>query len=146
MLEPDQIQKMLNEIPLFAGCSPEALAGIAGVAVERDFKKGDVVYETGAEALDTYVLVRGLVSFETKTGVGLLNVQTLMKRYMIFGWAALVPEHPRRLGSAKCLEDSKILSFNGDAVLDVLGRQPEAGFLVMKRLCSLIASTFIDKR
>ncbi len=145
MLATDDIQHMLNEIPLFAGSSPEALSEIARIAEERDCRKGQVVYEDGSEALETYVLVKGMVSFTTSHGTGHLNVQSLMKRHMIFGWAALVPEHPRRLGSAKCLEDSKLLVINGDALLDILGRHPKSGFLVMKRLCSLIASTFVEK-
>ena len=138
MLKFDEIQTVLNETPLFAGCDAQTLASIAKIAVERDCLKGDVIYETGGEALETFVLVRGLVSFTTRTGVGLLNVQSVMKRHMIFGWAALVPEHPHRLGSAKCLEDSKVLVLNGDELLEILGRQPQSGFLVMKRLCSLI--------
>jgi CRP-like cAMP-binding protein len=146
MLELYQIQNMLNEIPLFAGCSEETLAGIAKIAKERDCKKGEIIYEAGSEALDMFVLWGGLVHFTTNTGVGILNVQTVMKRHMIFGWVAMVPEHPRRLGTATCLEDSKLLSINGDALMDVLGRHPQSGFLVMKRLCSLIASTLIDKR
>lgn len=146
MLELAQIQGMLHEIPLFAGCAPETLAAIAKIAKERDYKKGDTIYEAGSEALEMYILVRGLVSFTTRTGVGHLNVQTVMKRHMIFGWAALVPEHPCRLGSAKCLDDSKVLLINGDALMDILDRQPQSGHLIMKRLCSLIASTFIEKR
>ncbi|MEQ1713847.1 MAG: cyclic nucleotide-binding domain-containing protein [Hyphomicrobium sp.] len=145
MLDQVQIKEMLNEIPLFAGCSPEALAGIARIVVERDGKRGESIYEAGDQALDMYVLVKGLVSFTTKSGVGHLHVETLMKRHMIFGWAALVPEHPKRLGNAKCLENCKLLSINGDALLEVLGRHPQSGFVVMTRLCSMIASTFIEK-
>lgn len=146
MLDRDAIRVILNETPLFAGCSADTLAAVAAIAVERDVKRGDVVYETGSEAVDMFVLVRGMVSFTTDSGVGSLYVETLMKRHMVFGWAALVPEHPRRLGSAKCLEDSKLLVINGDALLDVLAAHPQSGFVVMKRLCSMIASTFIEKR
>ncbi len=146
MLSPDEIQAMLNDIPLFAGCSKETLAAIAKFASERDYKKGEEVYDSGEQALDMYVLVNGLVSFKTATGVGHLHVETLMKRHMIFGWASLVPEHPRRLGSATCMDNSKILAINGDEVMQALEQDPKSGFLVMKRLCSMIASTFIEKR
>jgi len=145
MLELAQIQDILNEIPLFAGSSPECLREIASIARERNCAKGTIIYASGTEALDMFVLLRGLVSFTTETGVGLLNVQTVMKRHMIFGWASLVPEHPRRIGTAECLEECTILSINGDALLDILSRHPQAGFVIMKRLCSLIARTFVDK-
>ena len=147
MLELTKIQNILNTTPLFSGCSEETLAAIAEITRERDYIQGDVIYEAGDEARDMFVLVRGLVDFTTaKGGGGLLNVQSVMKNYMIFGWAAVVPEHPHRIGTAKCLDDSHLLSINGDALLSLLGQQPQSGFIVMKRLCSLIASTFIEKR
>lgn len=144
MLTSDQIQAMLNDIPLFAGCSVETLAALAKIAHERDCEKGEVIYEQGDQALEMFILVNGLVSFKTATGVGHLHVETLMKRHMIFGWAALVPEHPCRLGSAKCMDNSKVLTINGDAAMEILERDPKSGFMVMKRLCTMIASTFID--
>lgn len=145
MFSKDEIQEMLNEIPLFAGCSRKTLAVIADSAVERDYARGETVYEAGGEAIDMYILVKGLVSFKTGEREGHMYIETLMKRHMIFGWASLIPEHPRRLGSATCLDDTKLLSINGDAVMEALARDPQSGFLVMKRLCSMIASTFIDK-
>jgi len=145
MFTHDQLRAMLNEIPLFAGCSEETLAGLAKIAHERDCDKGEVIYEAGDQALEMFILVNGLVSFKTATGVGHLHVETLMKRHMIFGWAALVPEHPRRLGSATCMDSSKVLTINGDAAMEILEQDPKSGFIVMKRLCSMIASTFIGK-
>ena len=164
MLDRRQISHLLNEIPLFAGCSDDVLEKLAAAATERDLAKGEVIYEAGEQALDMYVLapllhrppvdpldrdhsvlLHGLVSFKTASGVGHLHVETLMKRHMIFGWAALVPEHPRRLGSATCMETSTVLVMNGDRIMEILTEHPKAGFLVMKRLCSMIASTFIEK-
>lgn len=145
MLTADQKRDMLHEIPLFAGCSSETLQGIANIAKEQDCGNGEVIYESGSEAVDMYVLLRGLVSFKTAHGTGHLHVETIMKRHMIFGWAALIPEHPRRLGTATCLEDCKLLVINGDLVMEHLAKDPQSGFLVMKRLSSMIASTFIEK-
>jgi len=145
MFTADQIKTMLNDIPLFSGSSDSTLAALAAVAQERDCEKGHVIYEPGEQALEMFVLVNGLVSFKTATGTGHLHVETLMKRHMIFGWAALVPEHPKRLGSAKCMDNSKLLAINGDAAMEILEADPKSGFLVMKRLCSMIANTFIEK-
>lgn len=143
------IRDILNDIPLFAGCSGETLDRIAAISGERHVAKGALIYAEGDQAPEMFVLVKGLVSFTTPggagAGVGLLHVETLMKRYMIFGWAALVPEHPRRLGSARCLEDSELIAINGDDLLEILERDPASGLRVMTRLCSMIASTFIRK-
>ncbi len=146
MENTEEIRRMLNETPLFSGCASATLGAIAELAEKRQAHEGEVIYEAGSEAGDVFVLVKGLVRFKTETSVGHLYNETLMKRYMIFGWAALIPDHPRRLGSATCLEDSELLSMNGDKLLEVLANDPQSGFAVMKRLCSMIAATFIDKR
>ena len=145
MLTAEQIKGILGDIALFKGCSEPTLAQIAMIATEIDCEKGQVIYETGDEAADVYVLVNGIVTFINKSGLEFLNVQRVMQKSMIFGWVPLVPEHPRRLGSAQCLENSKILSINGDKLLAILANDTQSGFLVMKSLCSLIASTFVAK-
>ena len=145
MLKTEELKDMLGRIPLFKGCSDQTLKDIALNACEIDFEKGQIIYEPGEVAANIYVLVNGLVSFINKTGQGFLNVQRVMETSMIFGWVALVPEHPHRLGRAQCMENSKILSINGDLLLGILEKDPKSGFLVMKRLCSLIASTFVEK-
>ena len=145
MLNTEHVKEMLGHIPLFQGCNDHTLGEIAAIATEIDYEKGQVIYETGDDAANVYVLVNGIVTFINKSGVGFLNVQQIMERSMIFGWVAMVPEHPHRIGSAQCLENSKIFSINGDALLGILERDTHSGFLVMKRLCSLIANTFVPK-
>ncbi len=145
MLKTEQVKDMLGHIPLFKGCADHTLAAIALNATEIDYQKGEIIYATGDKADSVYVLVNGIVTFISKSGVGFLNIQRVMEQSMIFGWVALVPEHPLRLGTAQCLENSKILSINGDTLLKILDQDTPSGFLVMKRLCSLIASTFVEK-
>ena len=145
MFKTQEVKDILGHTPLFKGCADQTLKNIAVNAREIDFEKGQIVYETGEVADNVYVLVNGVVTFITKTSQGILNVQPVMETTMIFGWVALVPEHPHRLGRAQCLDNSKILAINGDVLLGILEKDPQSGFLVMKRLCSLIASTFIGK-
>ena len=145
MFKTQEVKDILGHTPLFKGCADQTLKNIAVNAREIDLEKGQIVYETGEVADNVYVLVNGVVTFITKTSQGILNVQPVMETTMIFGWVALVPEHPHRLGRAQCLDNSKILAINGDVLLGILEKDPQSGFLVMKRLCSLIASTFIGK-
>lgn len=145
MIKTDQLKDILGHIPLFQGCTDSTLAEISMIVAEIDFEKGEFIYEAGDKADNVYILVNGIVTFIGKTGLGFLNVQRVMERSMIFGWIALVPEHPNRIGSAQCLENAKILSIKGDKLLAILDKDSQSGFLVMKRLCSLIASTFIEK-
>lgn len=144
-MKTDEIKQSLQHIPLFEGCNATTLAAIAGIATERDYEKGAVLYEAGDVADNVYVLVDGIVTFIHKSGLAFLNVQKVMGRSIVFGWAAVVSDTPKRVGSAQCLEDSKIVAIDGRKLLDILDSDPKSGLLVMKRMCALIANTFLDK-
>ena len=56
----------------------------------------------------------------------------------MFGWAALLQDHPKRIAKAACMEKSTILRLSGGEVLKVLADEPASGFLVMRQLSALI--------
>ncbi len=136
-------------LPYSRGVLTVRLQRLRRLPLRSTIEKGDIIYATGDDSINVYVLVNGIVTFLNKSSLVFINnltpLQRVFEHSMIFGWAALVPEYPHRLGSAQCLEDSKILSINGAKLLNILERDTQSGFLVMKRLCSLIASTFVEK-
>jgi toluene monooxygenase system ferredoxin subunit len=67
----------------------------------------------------------------------------MLKKGEIFGWAALLENHPRRIASARALEKSVLLRFNGKQALAVLESDPASGYVVMRRLSGLIARFFV---
>ena len=144
-MKTDEIVKALKEIPLFMDCSPETLRAISKIAIEYNCEKGQMLYHVGDAADNLYVLVNGIVTFKTKSVLNYLNVQQVMGRAMIFGWAAVLSNSPKRVGTAQCLENSKIFAINGRQLLDTLENDPKSGFLVMKQMCAVIANTFAEK-
>ena len=62
----------------------------------------------------------------------------MLRKGEVFGWAALLQDHPRRIAKAACMEKSMLLRLNGEAVLEVLAAEPASGFLVMRQLSTLI--------
>lgn len=146
MPSSDEHKKLLGETNLFSGISEETLDRIATIASERRCEAKETLYDPGDEATDFYALVSGSVRFVLENRTGMLSSGAVMRSRMIFGWAALVPEHPRRLGSAQCLESSTLLVMNGDKVLRELRNDPESGLKTMERLCGMIARNFMDQR
>ena len=146
MTGTDEIKKVLHETNIFAGVSDVPLTAIAEAAECRSCGEDEMLYEHGDDAIDVYVLVSGAVRFGFGNRTGTLSSGTVMRSRMIFGWAALVPDHPKRLGSAQCIGQSEIILLPGDAVLDILRAHPVDGFRVMERLCGMIARNFMEQR
>ena len=63
----------------------------------------------------------------------------MLRKGEVFGWVALLENHPHRIARATCLEPSQLLRIDGKAALTVLEQDPAAGYVVMRRLSSLIA-------
>jgi toluene monooxygenase system ferredoxin subunit len=63
----------------------------------------------------------------------------MLRKGEVFGWAALLEQHPRRIARAVCHEDSVLLRLNGEAMLDALEADPISGLMVMRRLATLVA-------
>lgn len=136
--------KALRRAELFAGIDEAAVESIAEIGEVQHYEEGDAIYQLGDDSKDIYVLISGRVRFTLGVGNRGQSSGSIMTGRMVFGWAALVDEQPRRVATAACLEDSILLALNGDRLLEKLEQHPDAGFLVMRRLAAMIARNFMD--
>jgi len=84
------------------------------------------------------VLDSGRVEFRIGRDERTTPAGFMLRKGEVFGWAALLDSQPRRIASAKALEGSVLLRINGRDALAVLESDPASGYLVMRRLSSLI--------
>jgi toluene monooxygenase system ferredoxin subunit len=123
---------------LFAGASEATLAQLAALAKREEYGPGAVVYNVGDPADDFFVLDSGRVEFRIGRDERTTPAGFMLRKGEVFGWAALLDSQPRRIASAKALEGSVLLRINGRDALAVLESDPASGYLVMRRLSSLI--------
>lgn len=129
----------LNVGELFAGIAEGTLAQINALARREEYQQGGVLYEVGDPADDFYVLESGRVEFLIGRDERTRPAGFMLRKGEVFGWAALLESQPVRIAKATCLERSTLLRINGKRVLNVLEADPASGYLVMRRLSSLIA-------
>jgi toluene monooxygenase system ferredoxin subunit len=124
---------------LFAGIPEGTLAQINALAKRDEYSQGGTLYEVGDPADDFYVLESGRVEFLIGRDERTRPAGFMLRKGEVFGWAALLESQPVRIAKATCIERSTLLRINGKRVLNVLEADPASGYLVMKRLSSLIA-------
>lgn len=129
----------LNVGELFAGLPEGTLAQINALARREEVQQGGTLYEVGDPADDFYVLESGRVEFLIGRDERTRPAGFMLRKGEVFGWAALLESQPVRIARATCLERSTLLRINGKQVLNVLEADPASGYLVMRRLSSLIA-------
>ena len=135
--------RALSQAELFQGLSAATLDAIAALSVAHDYEEGESVYRFGDAAVDVYVLVNGRIRFSLGVGNRPGEGHSVFTSRMVIGWAALVTDQPRRIATATCLEPTRLLAISGNALLDVLEANPVDGFIVMKRLASMITRNFM---
>ncbi len=128
----------LSASELFKGISDATVAQLDALAIREEFDNQSMLYDIGDAADDLYILESGRVEFiigrEDKTSLA----GFMLRKGEVFGWAALLENHPHRIAKAACLEKSSLLRLNGEAVLKVLAADPASGYLVMRQLSALI--------
>jgi len=129
----------LNVGELFAGIPEGTLAQINALARREEYQQGGTLYEVGDPVDDFYVLESGRVEFLIGRDDRTSPAGFMLRKGEVFGWAALLESQPLRIAKATCIERSTLLRINGKRVLDVLEADPASGYLVMRRLSSLIA-------
>ncbi|WP_428421691.1 cyclic nucleotide-binding domain-containing protein [Methylibium sp.] len=123
---------------LFKGVSDAAIARLDALARREEYESLSTLYGVGDPADDLYILESGRVEFvigrEDRTSLA----GFMLRKGEVFGWAALLEDHPRRIAKAACVEKSTLLRLNGEEVLKVLADEPASGYLVMRQLSTLI--------
>jgi toluene monooxygenase system ferredoxin subunit len=129
----------LNVGELFAGLPEGTLAQINALARREEYQQGGTLYEVGDPVDDFYVLESGRVEFLIGRDDRTSPAGFMLRKGEVFGWAALLESQPVRIAKATCFERSTLLRINGKKVLKVLEADAASGYVVMRRLSSLIA-------
>ncbi len=132
-------QSALAVAELFVGSSDQTLTALLALAKSEDFSAGSALYDFGDPVDDFFVLEYGRVEFLIGRDERVSPAGFMLRKGEVFGWAALLENQPQRIAKATCLEPSRLLRINGKQALQVLENDPASGYLVMRRLSSLIA-------
>jgi len=132
-------QSALGVGELFVGIADQTLAALLALAKPEDWSAGSALYDFGDPVDDFFVLESGRVEFLIGRDGRVSPAGFMLRKGEVFGWAALLDTQPQRIAKATCLEPSRILRINGKRTLEVFQSDPVSGYLVMRRLASLIA-------
>jgi len=134
----NSLKQVLSEAPVFGGMSDDFIERLAGHGAERSVENGEVLFRIGEPAKNFYLLIDGEVSIEIPALTGpTLQVQRL-KPVRVLGWSWLLPPFKWSF-NARAETDSKVVEFDGEAVLKDCEANPEFGYEVIKRFSALMA-------
>ena len=134
---------VLDQARFFSGLAPAQRARIAEISVLRAFPKDTSIYLVGDPVEDFYVLADGTVRFTLGLGKRETSAGEIIRRGDVFGWAALVEGHSRRIATAYCLTPCEVIAIAGDKLLGLMERDHSLGYALMKQLAALLTSELV---
>ncbi len=137
----------LSEFPLFRDLPEDLLDKVAALGKEESFAQGDAIFREGEEADKLHFLLEGELVLKVKltSRPESITVSAVSQRYESFGWSGIVPPY-HYTATGVCETDCKVLTIPGNSFMKLLGENPAAGFIVMKRLIELVASRLRNSR
>ncbi|MBI4585377.1 MAG: Crp/Fnr family transcriptional regulator [Planctomycetes bacterium] len=131
---------LLRETPLFANCSATELDRLNAIAVNREYKDGEVLFSLGQEAKELLVVASGrvLLVLPVKIFGEVKNISFETKgRGDVLGWSSLVP--PFQFTLSGCVSGGvKIAAFPKAELEKLFENNPDFGFRIMRNLAAIV--------
>ncbi|HEX9706851.1 MAG TPA: Crp/Fnr family transcriptional regulator [Steroidobacteraceae bacterium] len=124
---------MLQRSPLFRGLPPQALERIAGLAIQRSFRSGEIVFSQGDPGDALYAVVTGKIRISAGAADGREISLNIMEPGDTFGEIALL-DGGTRTATATASAPSELVSIRRDHFTGLLEREPRVA-LELLRLC-----------
>ncbi|MEO5766563.1 MAG: cyclic nucleotide-binding domain-containing protein [Casimicrobiaceae bacterium] len=135
------VQEILAQALPFSTLTRSQRGHIAQLSEFVDYPSQCEMYKLGDSADCCYVLVRGVVRFKLQLGDRWTPAGDLIRSGELFGWAAVVRDARRRMGTGSCMTACTVLAINGDKLLQLMDDDNAIGYAVMSHVNLLITST-----
>lgn len=118
------------------GMPPSLVKKLGEMAEEVRFEPDQIVFRSGEESRDFYLVVSGSLSIELSTPVYGVNIQTLAAGEA-FGWSALL-KNPT-LFQVRAREPSAVIRLDGPRLVRACEKDPRLGAEIYRRLADVVA-------
>lgn len=137
-MEHSEIKRFLSEQSLFAGLAEEQVETLAENARERDLASDEVLASQGARAESFYLILEGSLVVEVPALMGPKLEITRLGAGEVFGWSWLIAPYEWHF-HARASGPTKVLEFDGKALLERCEADPAFGYPLLRRFSELMA-------
>jgi CRP-like cAMP-binding protein len=144
MISPE----MLRSFRLFAGQSNYMLEEMAILAREVELEAGEWLFHEDEGASHFYVIAEGAVSLclnlYLNGSCSHVEVTSPLGPREAIGWSAVVKPHIYTFG-ARAEQNSRLISFTGEPLRELLDDNPGFGYYLLKNLAEVIGDRLTNK-
>ena len=131
--------EVLRKSDLFRGLNDEQLRILEKMATPCVFEPGTIIHKQGAKLDNVYLIEEGLVAIFLELGPLSEYQLQAASNFEFFGWSAMIEPHIST-ATAKAIEKTKVLSFNGKKLCDLCLTKPELGCKIGRAVAHVLAT------
>ena len=132
----------LRSIDMFSELDDELLEPIVDQSKTLDLQRGDVLFQSGDDSSDLYIVTRGRIAIGNRSFDGRESLVALMESGDLFGEMPLF-SNDGRSAEARALEESAVVVIPYQPVKDLYDENPSLLWRVVAMLVSRLKSTDI---
>lgn len=136
-MNPEQAANFLERASLFRDLDEATRARLAERAIERSYKKGQLIFYQGDPAEALFVVIEGRVKVVVTSEEGDEMLLVTLEPGDTFGELALIDGEPRS-ASAETLEATKVLMLTRTTFLDTMHQSPALTEALLRSLGAVL--------
>jgi len=137
-LTQNEIENYLRSHTIFSNLNPAHIEILVQHAQERSFVVGDMLFRQMDMAEHFYILMDGSIKVQVPAIMGPALVVQTLGASDILGWSWLIPPYKWTF-EAKAELDSRVLVFDGKALLQHCETDNKFGYTLMKMFAGLMS-------
>jgi len=122
---------MLQRSPLFRGLAPATFERIAALAVQRGYRRDEIVFSHGDPGDALFAVVSGRIRISTGNAAGREIFLNIMEPGDTFGEIALLDGGPRT-ATATAIAAAELVSIRRGPLFELLEREPKAALELLR--------------
>jgi CRP-like cAMP-binding protein len=115
--------EVMKKSDVFSHLSDIDTEELAKMCRYEEFETGTIIFKQDTASTDMYVVESGLVSIMLELGPTDRRQIQAVSDYGCFSWTAVVPPY-HHVCTAKAIEKTKVLAFNGKQLRDLIDTDP----------------------
>jgi CRP/FNR family cyclic AMP-dependent transcriptional regulator len=143
-IDPEQVKKALEEIPLFAGLLPTHLDRIAKVAREYEYARNEYVFHHGDDGDGLYLVLDGAIRISRNmSGMG-EEALAVLRQGQHFGEMSLIDDDVPRSADALAHENARLLKLPKFDLRDLMFVDRELAYELLWRFVRGLSARLRD--
>lgn len=131
--------EVLGKSELFRDLNSEQLSVVEKMCTSMVFEPGIIMCKQGKKEENIYVIEEGLVGILLELGPLTQRQVQAASNFDVVGWAALIEPHIAT-ATARTLEKTKALAFNGQALYEFISTNPAIGCRISWGITRIVAA------